>query len=217
MVRINDVDVFNTVEELLDSRHTAVLVIDMQNETASLEGGYAKHGYDISRIRSIIPTIQKVLEASRRLNLLVAYTEFVHRDCRGVTLMDGPNVYLHRNADWISDVVDGTWEAKTLEELAPQAGDVVIQKSRASAIYNTYLENILRHRGIRSIVLMGCLTDGCILKTAVDMTEHGYYAVVVTDGVNSLTAEKHALGMKYIKMKFPLFSSDEILKTVRGK
>src|SRR5947209_7116348 len=135
MIRINEVDVLDKAEELIDPKHTAVLIIDMQNETASDQGGYAKHGYDISRIKSIVPTVQKVLAASRKLNLLVAYTEFIHRDRRGVTLIDGPNAFLHSREEWVSDVVDGSWEAKTLDELAPQPADLVIQKSRASAIY----------------------------------------------------------------------------------
>src|SRR6266403_3305574 len=130
MIRINEVEVFDIAKELINPRHTAVLVIDMQNETASDKGGYAKHGYDISRIRSTVPIIRRVLEASRRLNLLVAYTEFIHRDRRGVTLMDGPNVFLHCKEEWVSDVADGSWEAKTLDELVPQPGDLVIQKSR---------------------------------------------------------------------------------------
>ena len=210
MIRINEIEVFDTAKELVNPRHTAVLVIDMQNETASDEGGYAKHGYDISRIRSTVPIIRRVLEAGRRLNLLVAYTEFIHRDRRGVTLMDGPNVFLHCKEEWVSDVVDGTWEAKTLDELVPQPGDLVIQKSRASAIYHTHLEDVLRKNGIRSIVLMGCLTDGCILKTAVAMTDHGYYPVVVEDAVESLSAKKHEIGLAYIKMKCPTVRSADL-------
>jgi nicotinamidase-related amidase len=87
-----------------------------------------------------------------------------------------------------------------------------MQKSRASALYGTYLDNILRARGIRTVLLTGCLSDGCVLKTAVDLTEHGYYPVVVKDAVNSLTAERHDVGMKYMAMKFPMFSSDEIVR-----
>ena len=211
MIRVNGVDILNTAEELLDPEQTAVLVIDMQNEAASEKGGYAKHGHEISRIRSIIPTIQKVLQASRRLNLLIIYTEFVHRDRRGMTLIDGPNSYLHSNEKWVSDVVDGSWEARTLDELAPQQGDLVFQKSRGSAVYKTYLDFALKNRNIRSVILMGCLTDGCILKTAVNITEHGYYPVVIKDAVNSLTAEKHDLGLRYMEIKFPIFSSDEVL------
>jgi nicotinamidase-related amidase len=187
----------------------------MQNETASLRGGYALHGYDLSKIRSIIPTIQRVREAGRSLNLVAAFAEFVHRDRRGISLMDGPNVYLHRGESWVSDVREGTWEAETIEDLAPQGRDFVIRKSRASAIHNTYLDNLLKSRGIKTVVLMGCLTDGCVLKTAVDLTEHGYYAAIVKDGVQSLTAEKHELGLRYLEMKFPTFFSSDVLDSWR--
>ena len=213
MLRVNDVDVFDTAEELLDPKHTAVLVIDMQNEMGSDAGGYAKNGYDISRIQSVVPAIQKVLEASRRANLPIIYTEFIHRNRDGTTRMDGPNVYMHRKARWISDVVDGSWEAKTVDELAPQPEDVVLQKSRASAARDTELDSILKKRNIRCVVLTGCLSDGCIPKTAADMSERGYYSVVVTDAVESLDKEKHDIGMKFIQIKFPVFSSDNIVKS----
>jgi nicotinamidase-related amidase len=212
-VIINDVEIFDTAAELLHPRHTALLVIDMQNETASLRGGYAQHGYDLSGIRNIIPTIQGLLGAARELQIPVVYTEFVHRDRRGVSQMDGPCVYLHRNEAWVSDVKEGTWEAQTLDELAPAPSDYVLQKSRASALYGTYLDNILRHHGIRTMVLTGCLTDGCVLRTAVHATECGYYTAVVRDGVGSLTAEKHALGLRFMEMKFPAFSSQEVSST----
>ena len=213
MLRVNDVDVFDTAEELLDPKHTALLVIDMQNEMGSDKGGYAKNGYDISRLRSVIPAIQKVLEASRKLNLPIIYTEFIHRNRDGTTRMDGPNVYMHRKAHWISDVVEGAWEAKTLDELAPQPGDVVLQKSRGSAARDTELDSILKKRNIQCVVLTGCVSDGCVLSTAADMSERGYYCVVVTDAVESLGKENHDIGMKFIEIKFPVFSSDEIVQS----
>lgn len=209
MIWLNGTEVLTTPEDLLDARHTALLVIDVQNEIASERGGYAAHGYDIGRIRSIIPATQMLLQAARRLGLLVCYAEFVHRDRRGVTLMDGPNVHLHWQDQWVSDVTDGSWEAATIDELAPAPEDVVIQKSRASAIYNTYLDDILRVRGIQAVALAGCLTDGCVLKTAVDLTQRGYYAVVVRDAVNSFTAEMHDLGLAYVQKKFTTVTADE--------
>ena len=125
--------------------------------------------------------------------------------------MDGPNVHLHSNEEWVSDVFEGSREAETLPELEPHPKELVISKSSASVIYNTYLGNILRTKDIRTVMLMGCLTDGCILKTAVDLTQNGYYPVVVKDAVNSLTAEKHELGLRYIEMKFPAYTADDIL------
>ena len=107
MLRVNDVDVFDTADELLDPKHTALLVIDMQNEMGSNKGGYAKNGYDNSRILSVVPAIQKVLAAGRSANLPIIYTEFIHRNRDGTTRMDGPNVYMHRKAHWISPTCRG--------------------------------------------------------------------------------------------------------------
>jgi len=217
IMMLNGVEVFDKPGELLDPRHTALLVIDMQNEIASDKGGYFQHGYDIGRVRSIIPTIQTLLQAGRGRKIPVVYTEFVHRDRRGVSQMDGPTVYLHRNEAWVSDVTEGTWQAQTVDELGPAPDDLVLQKSRASALHGTYLDNFLRSRGIQTIVLTGCLTDGCVLRTAVHATECGYYAAVAKDAVGSLTAEKHDLGLKYMAMKFPVFSSDEILAAWKSR
>lgn len=213
MKTINGISVFTTASELLAPGHTAVLTIDMQNEIGSEGGGYARHGYDISRIRSIIPAIQKIVKAGRRLKLPIAYTEFIHRDRRGAALINGPIAYLHANEEWVSDVVEGSWEADTLDELAPQPGDFVTCKSRSSAIYHTYLEDMFRRNSIQSVVVMGCVTDGCVLKSAVDMAEHGFYPVVIEDAVNALTAERHELGLRYLELKLPVLSLEEVLRT----
>jgi nicotinamidase-related amidase len=213
---INGIEVWDTPEELLGTAHTAALVIDMQNETASLDGGYAANGYDLDGVRSTIPAIQGVLESSRSLGLLIGFTEFVHRDRRGVTLVDGPSVFMHQGESWVSDVADGTWEAETLPELAPAPREIVIQKSRGSALQGTRLDHLLRQHAVRTVVLMGCVTDGCVLKTAVHMAESGYYPVIVRDGVGALTPEKHDLGLRYLQLKFPVFTAEEIRRVWAG-
>ena len=210
MREINGIQVWDTAEELLDPGHTAVLVIDMQNETVSLDGGYAANGYDLEGVRATIPVIQDVLASGRSMGVLVGFTEFVHRDRRGVVLVDGPSVFMHTGEGWISDVADGTWEAQTISELAPRPNEIVVQKSRGSALQGTGLDHLLRQHAIRTVVLMGCVTDGCVLKTAVHMADCGYYPVIVQDGVGALTLEKHHLGMRYMQLKFPVFPGERI-------
>jgi len=206
-------EVLDTIEELVNPSHTAMMIIDMQNEIATEKGGYAQHGYDLRAVRSIIPVIQKLLASARERDMLVVYTEFVHRDRNGLTRMDGPSVYMHRHQSWVSDVVDCTLEAQTIEELAPMKRDVVLQKSRGSAFYGTYLDTILKRRGIRTLVLTGCLTEGCVLSTALYGAEWGYYSVVARDAVATLTKEQHDLGLKYLEMKAAVFSAHEITTT----
>jgi ureidoacrylate peracid hydrolase len=123
MRTVNGVAVLNTAEELPDPDRIAVLVLDMQNETASSRGGYARNGYDISGVRSVVPSIHRMLAACRRLGLLIGFTEFVHRNRQGISLMDGPSTFLHRGDEWVSDVVDGSWEAQTIGVLASQRSE----------------------------------------------------------------------------------------------
>ncbi|HLJ11496.1 MAG TPA: isochorismatase family cysteine hydrolase [Planctomycetaceae bacterium] len=216
MIRVHGIDVLDTPQELLDPARTAVVVIDMQNEIVSNGGGYAKHGYDVSPIQAIVPTIGRLLDAARQCEIPVIYTEFVHRDRFGACLMDGPNTFLHRRAEWISDVTEGTWAAATVDELAPRPGETVLAKSRASALCHTGLEGLLKDRGIDCVLLVGCLSDGCVLKTAIDMTHHGFYAMVVSDAVASMNPESHRLGLDYLALKVPIFTSAEVLAVWGG-
>ena len=71
MLRVNDVDVFDTAEELLDPKHTALLVIDMQNEMGSDKGGYAKNGYD--KLKERKPRTARILLLTSSGNLVAGH------------------------------------------------------------------------------------------------------------------------------------------------
>lgn len=215
MRTINGVDVLITIEESIDPTRTAVIVIDMQNENVSKEGGYAKAGTDVSKVAAIVPRIQRLLRAARSIGVLVTFAEFIHRNKLGVSLMDGPNLYHHRHATFVSDVVEGSWESQTVDELAPQVGDIVIHKSRSGAMYHTALDDLLRTRRIRSLIITGTLTEGCVLHTAVDATQRGYYPVIVRDCVSSYEAKSHELALAWMETRFSMFNSDKVLVTWR--
>ena len=104
--------------------------------------------------------------------------------------------------------MEGTWESRTVEDLAPQKGDAMIRKSRGSAFYNTYLDDILKEKSITNLILTGTATDGCVLRTAVEAMSHGYYAVIVMDCVSPPPGD---FSSYYLKGNFPTFQSDEIL------
>ena len=65
MKQIQGKHVFESLEEVVDPKHTALLIIDMQNGLASPEGYTARQGdISISHQRSIIPALLNVLEVS---------------------------------------------------------------------------------------------------------------------------------------------------------
>jgi maleamate amidohydrolase len=66
-------------------------------------------------------------------------------------------------------------------EFKPQAGDVVITKQRASALFGTPLVAHLTQLGIRTIIVCGESTSGCVRASAVDAFSHGFHVVLAEE------------------------------------
>jgi maleamate amidohydrolase len=66
-------------------------------------------------------------------------------------------------------------------EFKPQPGDVVITKQRASALFGTPLIAHLTQLGIRTLIVCGESTSGCVRATAVDAYSHGFHVVLVEE------------------------------------
>ncbi len=52
----------------------------------------------------------------------------------------------------------GGWDYQLVDELVPQADDIVLPKPRYSGFFNTPLDSLLRSRGIRHLVFTGIAT-----------------------------------------------------------
>jgi maleamate amidohydrolase len=66
-------------------------------------------------------------------------------------------------------------------EFRPQPQDVVITKQRASAFFGTPLVAHLTQLGVRSLIICGETTSGCVRATAVDAFSHGFHVVLVEE------------------------------------
>jgi maleamate amidohydrolase len=66
-------------------------------------------------------------------------------------------------------------------EFKPQPGDVVITKQRASAFFGTPLTAHLQQLGVRTLVIFGESTSGCVRASAVDAYSHGFHVVLVEE------------------------------------
>jgi maleamate amidohydrolase len=66
-------------------------------------------------------------------------------------------------------------------DFAPQAGDVVITKQRASIFFGTPLIAHLTQLGVRTVIVCGESTSGCVRASAVDAYSHGFHVVLVEE------------------------------------
>ncbi len=66
-------------------------------------------------------------------------------------------------------------------EFEPQPGDVIITKPRASAFYGTPLTAHLTQLGVRTLIICGETTSGCVRASAVDAFSIGFHVVLVEE------------------------------------
>jgi nicotinamidase-related amidase len=66
-------------------------------------------------------------------------------------------------------------------EFAPQAGDIIITKQRASGFFGTPLVAHLTQLGVQSLIVIGESTSGCVRASAVDGYSYGYHVALVEE------------------------------------
>lgn len=81
-------------------------------------------------------------------------------------------------------------------ELVPESGyeegtDVLITKRQWDAFYATNLEQALRRRGVRTIIMGGIATNFGVESTARSAQARGYNLVFAEDAMSSMSAEMH--------------------------
>jgi nicotinamidase-related amidase len=75
------------------------------------------------------------------------------------------------------------------DAVAPEAGDIVVRKTRVGAMSTTDLDRQLRDRGIDTLVLAGLSTSGVVLSTVVEATDRDYKLYVLSDATDDPDAE----------------------------
>jgi ureidoacrylate peracid hydrolase len=209
MREVGGIRFFSDLAEIVAPQHTALLVVDMQNDFVSAGGHFARHGRDVSRIQAVIPAIRELLAAARRAGVLIIYTQQLTLP---YLASDTPAwVYFKTRDGKTPDyTMRGTWGADFVEELAPPTDVQVIEKFRPSAFHRTSLDEALRAHGIQSVVVAGCLTQGCVQATVTDASYHDYYAVVVKDAVQSTSAPLHDNALAFLGSRYDLISVSKL-------
>jgi nicotinamidase-related amidase len=217
VIEVEGKQVFTTLAELVDPGHTALVVVDMQRDFCIPGGAFDKLGVDISMYPPMIPRLARLIDGARAAGVPVIYIQMTVLPGRR---SESPaqirfNLRLHLGAEGVVEPLaytpDGSVGQEVIPELAPQDGDWIVKKYRSSAFWGTNLDMLLRSNGIRSIVVSGCTTEGCVESTARDGLFADYYVVVPEDCVASDDRAQHDASLLLMRHRFDLASSEEIL------
>lgn len=73
------------------------------------------------------------------------------------------------------------------------------------------MDQLLRSNGIKSVVVTGTSTSGCVLGTALDASYCDYYTVVIKDCVGDANQNRHRAGLGLMGERFDMPSSEELI------
>ncbi|HBV92005.1 MAG TPA: pyrimidine utilization protein B [Pantoea sp.] len=169
---------------------TALIVVDMQNAYAT-EGGYLDlAGFDVSATKPVIAKIHQAVTAARAAGVQIIWfqngwdSDYVEAGDAGSPNFHKSNALktMRKRPELQGSLLSkGGWDYALVDELMPQAGDIVLPKSRYSGFYNTPLDSMLRSRGIRHLIFTGIATNVCVESTLRDGFFLEYFGVVLED------------------------------------
>ena len=189
---------------------TALLMIDFQRDFVDPGGFGEALGNDVSLLRRAVPHAERVLKAARRGGLLIVHTREGHR----ADLTDCPPSKKARGrlTAGIGDsgpmgriLVRGEDGHDIVKELYPEPGEPVVDKPGKGAFFATDLDGILKHRGIRHLVVCGVTTEVCVHTTVREANDRGYDCLVLEDCVASYFPEFHRSALAMIKAQGGIF------------
>ena len=200
----------NTVEEILNPKHTVLVVHELLNDFISEGGASDNRGrrFDADRI---IQPVAELLAAARAKNVRVAYVRWT-RFADGSTNSDPQR----RNNPALStrppSNIEGTWGWEEPEAIKPMPGDWVLPKWRTDAFVSTQLDALMRWNGIKTMVIVGLGAEAGVLPTVTHASTLGFFAVAVEDAVVAADPAWQDLAIKFIGRSAMLKNHDEIIE-----
>jgi nicotinamidase-related amidase len=84
--------------------------------------------------------------------------------------------------------------SKWLPEVLPAPGDIKIESQAQDRFYNTGLDQMLKAKGITTLILTGWKVSGSVTYTSVGATLRGYTVVIPVDATLDATDYEIAIG-----------------------
>jgi nicotinamidase-related amidase len=187
-MKATESDLLLSLDTRLAPRHTAVLVIDMQNDFCAASG-YVERVVkkDAAACRRVAEPINALVAAARSNGVRVFW---LRADYEQAGLPENMRARLQEHGIAESCCVPGSW-GYDWYAVHPASNEPVIDKRCYDGFVGTSLDADLAAGGIRTIVFAGVQTNVCVEATLRHAQARGYYCVVAQDCVASHTQAAH--------------------------
>jgi nicotinamidase-related amidase len=198
---------------------TALLLIDMQKFVLGehLIKAAVKAGLNERTVREVVKDyddrVKKAVRNAVRILTLCRKKDFdvVHVRIQGPT--DNPRHTAKVNRK-IGLIIPPQFEdGEFIDEVKPLPGELVITKTNGGALSGTNLDFILRNMDIDSLIMVGFLTDQCVLATSVHASDLGYDVLLVEDACTTRDKTLHDAALQAQKdVSAKVKTTDEVIR-----
>ncbi|MBN9603967.1 MAG: cysteine hydrolase [Afipia felis] len=202
-------------DRYFDKDHTAVVCIDMHE-------GHLSESEDCPcpapRGRNLVGPIDRFNASARSLGIKIVHVRSSLRKS-GVDDVKGiPSAWRLGFSQYVGELknagehaIEGSAWTELRTHVAP-GDEIVSSKKRLSAFYPTDLDFLLKQMDIKVIVLIGIMTDCCVLSTAFDASNRNYRVITVRDLVAGTNDELESAALKIMSLNTGLvIDSTELL------
>lgn len=194
--------------EQLAPAKTALVVVDMDSATTRRMAD--------TEIMEIIAPINNIAAALREAGGVVAWvTTPIVKASDNFRAIFGENT-----SDMYEDEGKEGGEGRTLwHELDAKPDDIYVTKSGSSALFpgKSNLDELLKQRGIDTLLIVGVVTNVCCYATAIDGATLGYKVTMVSD---AMQGQSYGLGEAHMATFFRVYGdvrpSTEVIALIQN-
>jgi ureidoacrylate peracid hydrolase len=185
-------ELLSTLEQKVSPAHTALLMIDVQNDFVADGGFFDQIGADVKTIQRNIPPLAQPVDRAREAGLLVVFIQAIYDPQYLSAPMRERDLRVGRR---MPRCLTGSWGAD-FHVIAPRPNEPVVIKHRYSAFAKSELNDLLKRRGIRSLLLAGVATDTCVESTGRAAYFIDYYVTLVADCCAGAVERDHRVALE---------------------
>ena len=207
MIEINGMTVYEDLAEIVDPRHACLVVWDVQ---AGLVSRIFNREEFLGNLKGLVEGL--------RTKMPIVYTLITPPPREFGSAWNTYAMMRRFNVKEIGKLPNfmapGSKEREIPEAVKPAEGDVLLDKPTASIFVGTNFENMMRSRGITTVIFSGIATELGVESSARDASNRGFYPVVVSDCVSSMDREAHERSLRNLEKVVIVTRSAEVLKSV---
>ncbi|MEM9196392.1 MAG: cysteine hydrolase [Pseudomonadota bacterium] len=192
--------------------HTALLLVDLQNDFLHPDGAYGRAGVFDASIAALPARLAPLADMMRRKGGWILSTQFTLVPGKAGVPMISPHLKALRPFLGVGDFAPGGWGQALVDPLQP--ADLSVEKVAYSAFYMSRLEFVLRRAGIERLIVGGIVTNGGVASTVRDAHVRDLAVTVLGDGCAAFSPAAHDAALRDMASIVDVASCADTLATL---